>query len=160
MEGGRGLLSIVDCVEQNLSLYLYQSEERLLKFSKSERILPQYGGPVSKAKKWKKEKRHTQCKKKRVWRWISKGYLKKETEGLIFAGQEKALRINWIRKSIDGQQVSDKCRICGGIDESIAHLIAECKKLAQKEYKQRYDNIARIVHLELCQKFGLVSEVN
>ena len=61
---------------------------------------------------------------------------------------------------MDGQQVSDKCRICGEIDESIAHLIAECKKLAQKEYKQRYDNIARIVHLELCQKFGLVSEVN
>ena len=25
-----------------------------------------------------------------------------------------------------------------------------------KEYKQRYDNIARIVHLELCQKFVLV----
>ena len=38
-------------------------------------------------------------------------------------------------------------------------MIAECKKLAQKEYKQRHDNIARIVHLKLCQKFGLVDEV-
>ena len=45
-------------------------------------------------------------------------------------------------------------------DESITHLIAECKKLAQKEYKQRLGNIARIVHLKLCQKFGLVGEVN
>ena len=35
-------------------------------------------------------------------------------------------------------------------------MIAKCKKLAQKEYKQRRDNIARIVHLELCQKFDLV----
>ena len=40
----------------------------------------------------------------------------------------------------------------GEMDESIVHVIAECKKLAQKEYKQRHDNIARIVHLELCQK--------
>ena len=44
-------------------------------------------------------------------------------------------------------------------DESITHLIAECKKLAQKEYKQRHDNIARIENLELCQKFDLVGEV-
>ena len=53
-DGGRGLLSLADCVkpeEQNLSLYLDQSEERLFRLSKSERILPQYGVPTSKAKK-------------------------------------------------------------------------------------------------------------
>ena len=86
--------------------------------------------------------------------WIRKGYLKKETEGLIFAAQEQALRTNWIRKNIDGQEVSEKCRMCGERDESITHLIAECKKLAQKEYKKRNDNIARIVHFELCHKTG------
>ena len=41
-------------------------------------------------------------------------------------------------------------------DEPITHLIAKFKKLAQKEYKQRHDNIAGIVHSELCQKFRLV----
>ena len=49
--------------------------------------------------------------------------------------------------------------MCGEKDESITHLIAECKNLAQKEFKQSHDNIARIVHLELCQKFGLVGKV-
>ena len=61
MEGGRGLLSIADCVkteEQNLSLYLDQSEEKLLSFSRSERILPEYEGLVSTAKKQKQEERH------------------------------------------------------------------------------------------------------
>ena len=46
-----------DCVEteeQNLSLYLDQSKERLLRLSKSEKILPQYGGQVSTTKKQKK----------------------------------------------------------------------------------------------------------
>ena len=47
----------------------------------------------------------------------------------------------------------------GERDKSITHLIAECKRLAQKEYKQRHDNIAKIVHLELGQKFGLVGKV-
>ena len=109
MEGGRGLLSIADCVEteeQNLSLYLDQSEEGFLRFSKGERILPEYEGPVSTAKKQKKEERHKQWKEKQLhgkfvreteevrseetWGWITKGYLKKETEGLIFAAQEQA----------------------------------------------------------------------
>ena len=49
--------------------------------------------------------------------------------------------------------------MCGERYKSITHLITECQKLAQKEYKQRYDNIARIVHLESCQKFDIVREV-
>ena len=178
-EGGRRLLSIVDCVEteeQNLSLDLDQSEELLLRFSKSERILPQYEGLVSTAKKQKKEEKHKQGKEKQLhgkfiketeevkseeaWGWIRKVYLKKETESLIFAAQEQTLRTNCIRKNIDGQEESEKCRMSGERDESIIQLIAQCKKLAQKEYKEKHDNIARIVHLELCQKFGLVGKIS
>ena len=102
MEGERGLLSIADCVkteEQNLSLYLDQSEERLLRVSKSQKILPQYGGPVSTTKKqkkkqatkqWKEEQLHgkfireaEEIQSEETWEWIRKGCLKKETEGLI-----------------------------------------------------------------------------
>ena len=42
MEGGQRLLGMTECVEteeQYLSLYLVQLEEKLLRFSKSERIL-------------------------------------------------------------------------------------------------------------------------
>ena len=46
----------------------------------------------------------------------------------------------------------------GERDESIFHLVSECKKLAQPDYKQRHDSIAGIVHLELCQKHGLLGE--
>ena len=49
--------------------------------------------------------------------------------------------------------------MCRGRCESTTHLTAESKKLAQTAYKRRHDNITRIVHLELCQKFGLVGEV-
>ena len=121
-----------------------------MRFYNSERVLPQYEVPVSTAKKQKKEERHKQWKEKQfhgkfiieteevrseeTWGWIRKGYLKKETKGLIFAAQEQALRTNWIRKNIDGQEVSEQCRMCRERNESIIHLIAEYKKLAQKEY--------------------------
>ena len=69
MEGRRGLLSIAGCAEteeQNLFLYLDQSEERLLRLSKSERVLPQYGEPASTTKKKKKEKRHKKWKENQL----------------------------------------------------------------------------------------------
>ena len=37
----------------------------------------------------------------------------------------------------------------------MGHLISGCKKLAQREYKRRHNNVARIVHWTLCGKYGL-----
>ena len=102
--------------------------------------------PASTVKKQKKEEIYKQWKKKQLhgrfireteevrsqetWGWIRTGYLKKETEGLIFAAKEQTLRTNWIRKNIESQEVSEQRRMCGETDESITPLTAECKKLA------------------------------
>ena len=63
MECGRGQNQIK---EQNLSLYLDQSEERLLRFSKSDRILLQYEGPVSTANKQKNKRTHKRWEEKQL----------------------------------------------------------------------------------------------
>ena len=89
---------------------------------------------------------------------MKKGYLKKETEGMIIAAQDQALRTNWIKKNIDKQNISEKCRMCGERDESVSHIIAECATIAQTDYKERHDNVARIIHLELCQNKKFVGE--
>ena len=39
--------------------------------------------------------------------------------------------------------------------ETVSHIVTECSKLAQREYKRRHDNVARMVHWKLCQKFNL-----
>ena len=36
--------------------------------------------------------------------------------------------------------------MCGEKAETISHLVSECSKLAQKEYKKRHDNVVRYVH--------------
>ena len=69
------------------------------------------------------------------------------------------IQTNWIKKKIDKQDISEKCRMCGEHEESISHILVECKKLGQIEYKQRHDSIVRILHLQMCQHHGLISEV-
>ena len=38
---------------------------------------------------------------------------------------------------------------------TVAHVVSECGKLAQTEYKGRHDNVARYIHWQLCGKCGL-----
>ena len=41
----------------------------------------------------------------------------------------------------------------GDRDETINHIISECCKLAQNEYKTRHEWIGKVIHWELCKKF-------
>ena len=43
--------------------------------------------------------------------------------------------------------------LCGDRDETIYHIISECSKLAQKEYKTRHDWEGKMIHWEMCKKF-------
>ena len=60
---------------------------------------------------------------KKTWEWLKKGRLKKETEGMIIAAQDQALRTMSIKRIIDKQDVSAKCRMCGEGDETVAHIM-------------------------------------
>lgn len=51
--------------------------------------------------------------------WLAVGDLKKETEDLIMAGQDQALRRNVIKAiNIEHERVSALCRMCGKCQES------------------------------------------
>ena len=78
--------------------------------------------------------------------------MKKETEGLILAAQEQALRTNSIKHSIDKTSETPMCRLCGDSTETVRHIVSGCKKLAQGEYRKRHDKVALRVHWEICRK--------
>ena len=69
------------------------------------------------------------------------------------AAQNSAIRTNNIKARIDKTQQNSKCRLCGDRDETINHIISECSKLAQKEYKMRHDWVGKVIHWEMCKKF-------
>ena len=81
--------------------------------------------------------------------------LKVQTEATICAAQEQALRTNYINNKIDKTSENPLCRMCGERGETVQHIICECKKLAQREYKRRHDTVAKLVHWKLCEKHNL-----
>ena len=89
----------------------------------------------------------------KTWTWLRKGNFKRETESLLMAAQNRAIRINHIKASIDKTQENSKFRLCSDRDETINHIISECSKLAQKEYKARYDWVGNVIPCEMCKKF-------
>ena len=44
--------------------------------------------------------------------------------------------------------------MCGDTGKVFSHIGSECSKLAQREYKKKHDNVARIVYWKLCEKFN------
>ena len=47
------------------------------------------------------------------------------------------------------------CRMCDESGGTVQHIICECKKLAQREYKRRHDTVAKLVHWKFCEKYNL-----
>ena len=60
----------------------------------------------------------------KTWSWLRKGNLKSETESLLIAALDNAIRTNHIKARIDVTQQNSKCRLCSERDETINHLIS------------------------------------
>ena len=92
--------------------------------------------------------------KNNTWRWMRKSDLKGCTKALIYCAQEQSIQTNYIKCNIDKTAELPLCRMCGTRNETIYHIVSECGKLAQKEYKRRHDRIGRDVHWQFCKKLG------
>jgi hypothetical protein len=111
-------------------------------------------------RKWNEKPVHSQYPKKvkeaetESWRWLETGWLKRETEGLIMAAQDQSLPTRNYKVKIMKEAGTSMCRMCGKRDETVMHILSECEKLAQLEYKKRHDRVATIIHWELCRTHG------
>ena len=172
-EGGRGLINIEECVRKeskSLHGHLRETAEWMLQAALKEKVLDeeenlqeyQKRRQKEKIRNWKEKALHGEFVRQTAdvagedsWRWLRNGFLKKETEGLILAAQEQALRTNSIKHSIDKTSETPLCRLCGNSTETVRHIISGCKRLAQREYKKRHDKVALRVHWEMCRKYGI-----
>ena len=88
----------------------------------------------------------------KTWTWLEKVNFKRGTEPLLIAEQNNAIRTNHTKARIDKTQQNSKFKLCGDRDETINHIISECGKLAQKDYKTKHDWVGKVIHGELCKK--------
>ena len=127
-EGGHGLTSVEDAInteERNMNVYISQSQERLLKAACKRKNVDKSETPKRYKEKMKRKRtedwsgkqlhgqfmRETEDLSGVSWNWIRTGELK-ETERLIFAVQDQALRTNAVKARIENQNVSSNCRMC------------------------------------------------
>ena len=65
-----------------------------------------------------------------------------------------------MRFHTDRTTESPLCRMCRNKGETVGHVVSECSKLAQTEYKGRHNNVAWSIHWQLCDKCGWVRANN
>ena len=64
------------------------------------------------------------------------GNLKKETESLLIAAQNNAIKTNYFKAKIDKTQQNSKFMWCGDKDKTINYKISERSKLVQKSIRR------------------------
>ena len=65
------------------------------------------------------------------------------------------MRTNSVESKIDKQSVSPLYWLCRGRDETISHVVAECKILAKKQYRLcQHDRVGEIVYWVMCKRHG------
>ena len=159
-EGGSGLASIEDTVDaslQRLEDYIEKHERGLITTVRNDTDnMINERMTTTRKQKWEGKQLYGRFKRlinishQKTWTWQRKRNLKRETESLLIAAQVNAIRTNHIKARIDKTQQN---RLCSDRDETINHIINECNKLAQKEYKARHDWVGKVIHWEMCRKF-------
>ena len=162
-EGGRGFVSIensVDASIQQLEDYIEKHEQGLITAIRNDtdNTIDDRMTTIRK-QKWEKKQLYGRFKRlinnishQKTWNWLRKGNLKTETESLLIATLNNAIRTNHIKARIEKPQHKNICRLCGDRDETINPIISECSKLAQKGYKARHDWVGKVIHWEICKK--------
>ena len=162
-EEGRGLASIEDSVDasiQRFEDYIQKHEGGLITAIRNDTDNTMDNRmTITRKQKWEGKQIYGRFKRlinnishDKTWTWLRKGNFKRETESLLIAAQDNAIRTNYIKARIDKTQQNSKCRLCGNKDETINHIISECSKLAQKEYKTRHDWVNKVIYWEMCKK--------
>ena len=136
-EWERGLASIEDSADasiQQLEDYTEKHRGRLIAATRNNTNDTRTNGTTITRKQKSEEKQLyglfrqlTNISHEKTWTWLRKGNLKRETESLLIAAQNNAIRTNHIKARIDKTQQNSKCKLCGD-----RHIISECSKLAQR----------------------------
>ena len=90
--------------------------------------------------------------------WLKSSKLPPATEGLVVAAQAQALRTWYYEYNILHPDVSPTCRLCSVGLETVDHIVVDYSALAPMDYTDRHNEVASIIHWDICSHFGLPVE--
>ena len=113
-EGGRGLINIEDSVDASIQLenYIQKHGGRLIISSRNNTDdMRTNRTTITRKQIWEEKQLYGRFKRQisnisheKTWRWLRKGNLKRETESILIAAQNSAIRTNHIKASINKTQ--------------------------------------------------------
>lgn len=71
--------------------------------------------------------------------------------------QDRVVRTKNYDRHILKSEVVDRCRKCNSPGETIEHVTAGCRALAEGDYLNRHNQLAKVVHSQLAFKHGLIA---
>ena len=96
---------------------------------------------------------------KETYGWLKAANLPAATEGLVVAAQDQALRTRYYEREILHRDVSPTCGMCSVCLETVDHIVAGCSALAPTNYTDRHNQVASIIHWDVCRHFGVPVEI-
>ena len=120
-QGGKGMQSVEECINterRTLGQYLKHSQDEWLTTAWNEKVISVDEDPKrfrerianKRKEEWENKQMQGQYLKQTKdiaqngsWQWLMGGELKTETEGMLMAAQDQALRTRYIQNNIDGQ---------------------------------------------------------
>ena len=68
---------------------------------------------------FKRQTNKIACRESLAWTWLRKRSLKRETESLLVAAQNSAIRTSYINAKIDNMQQNNKSKLCEEKDKKV-----------------------------------------
>ena len=96
--------------------------------------------------------------REKTWTWLRKGNIKIETENLLIAAQNYAIRTNYINARTEKTQQNSEFKLCGDREETVNRKISERNKWVQGKYKNRQEWVGMVIYWELCKEFEFDSK--
>ena len=87
-------------------------------------------------------------------RWLVKGRLNSQTEGLILAAQDNCIYTRSFKANCMGNAGDTHSRQCGGGVETVRHNLSQCRTKGFNLYMERHDRALLVVYYDLCKHYG------
>ena len=88
-------------------------------------------------------------------RWLKSAGLKSETEGLIVAAQDQALKTKYMQAKIIKMAQIPTAEYVDDSKKQLDHITSGCPELAKTEYVHRHNKVATYVHWNICRNFDI-----
>ena len=89
-------------------------------------------------------------------RWLKN--LPASTKGLVVAAQDQALQTRYYECNFLHRDVSPTCHLCSAYLATVDHIVAGCSGLALMDYTDRHNQVAFIIHWDICRQVGVPLE--